>query len=709
VSHRRWISAIALTLVTSALGLASGARAVTVVTNENDAGVGSLRQAVIDAVPGDTITFLGGVSSVKLTSGEIAINKNLTISGAGSVTITRQSSSSPFTLVHVQASTSVRLDGLTLTNGDGAPSGGSQTIGGPGAILNEGLLTLSDCSLSANRGGAGSSDAGGPGAITNTGVLQITDSTLSNNAGGAGAGNADDGGAGAISTAGPLAITGSMIAGNVGGNGGQGAFGGKGGAGAVNGAGSVQIADSTISTNRGGTGGDGVGGDGGAGAIGTAGTLGFTDSVLSGNTGGGGGSEQSSGSQSGVGGSGAISNGGTLDLAGTTLAGNTGGTGGGGGDGANGGAGALANSATAKITESTLTTNTGGAGADGATDDGSGGAGGISNSAGLEVIRSTLSGNAGGTGGFFNGSGGGGAGAIGSTAGAVDVTNSTLFGNIGGDGFATASGDGGAGGIGSTGGTVTLLHSTIAGNTGGVPGPNAGVAGAGGIAGSATVRNTVLAANAPNSCSGTITDGGHNIAFPVGGCPATFGNGDPKLGPLQNNAGPTLTMALGANSSAIDIVPTGAGCPPTDQRGAGFTRPKGPACDAGAFEAPAAVSGGGGANPGPGAGGGSDTTPPDTSITSGPDRSKATTRRGHGSKLPSTRDRTPNFSFTSTEAGSTFQCSVDGGAFTSCASPFTIPSKLERGKKHVFAVRAIDPAGNVDPSPASLEFKVKQK
>jgi hypothetical protein len=57
------------------------------------------------------------------------------------------------------------------------------------------------------------------------------------------------------------------------------------------------------------------------------------------------------------------------------------------------------------------------------------------------------------------------------------------------------------------------------------------------------------------------------------------------LGPLADNGGPTLTMALGAGSPAIDIVVPSAGCLPTDQRGA--PRPQGVACDAGAYEAAA--------------------------------------------------------------------------------------------------------------------------
>ena len=83
-----------------------------------------------------------------------------------------------------------------------------------------------------------------------------------------------------------------------------------------------------------------------------------------------------------------------------------------------------------------------------------------------------------------------------------------------------------------------------------------------------------------------------------------------------------------------------------------------------------------------------DQTAPETTITSGP----ASTN-----DLPSA-----TIAFTASEAGSTFQCKLDAGAFGACASPKTY-TNLANGK-HTFSVRATDKAGNTDASPATTAW-----
>jgi hypothetical protein len=80
-----------------------------------------------------------------------------------------------------------------------------------------------------------------------------------------------------------------------------------------------------------------------------------------------------------------------------------------------------------------------------------------------------------------------------------------------------------------------------------------------------------------------------------------------------------------------------------------------------------------------------DTTPPDTVITSG--TSGETSTNG------------ASFSFTSSEAGSAFDCRLDGGAWASCSSP-KVYNGVGKGT-HTFEVRARDALGNADATPAS--------
>jgi hypothetical protein len=87
-----------------------------------------------------------------------------------------------------------------------------------------------------------------------------------------------------------------------------------------------------------------------------------------------------------------------------------------------------------------------------------------------------------------------------------------------------------------------------------------------------------------------------------------------------------------------------------------------------------------------------DTTPPGTTIISG---------AADGETL--TVD-SATFAFSSSEPNSTFECSLDGGAFTSCSSPKSY-SNLSEGS-HTFQVKATDPAGNTDASPASRTWRV---
>jgi hypothetical protein len=60
------------------------------------------------------------------------------------------------------------------------------------------------------------------------------------------------------------------------------------------------------------------------------------------------------------------------------------------------------------------------------------------------------------------------------------------------------------------------------------------------------------------------------------------------------------------------------------------------------------------------------------------------------------------FSFTSSEAGSTFQCAFGNAPFAACTSPDAVD--VPGSGAQVFKVRAIDGAGNVDPTPAIYQW-----
>lgn len=80
-----------------------------------------------------------------------------------------------------------------------------------------------------------------------------------------------------------------------------------------------------------------------------------------------------------------------------------------------------------------------------------------------------------------------------------------------------------------------------------------------------------------------------------------------------------------------------------------------------------------------------DTVTPDTTIDSGPPLDSYGT--------------SATFEFSSTKNNSRFECSMDGAAFVNCAAHETF-SNLAEGK-HTLLVRAVDEAGNEDPTPAS--------
>jgi streptogramin lyase len=166
--------------------------------------------------------------------------------------------------------------------------------------------------------------------------------------------------------------------------------------------------------------------------------------------------------------------------------------------------------------------------------------------------------------------------------GTLTVTNCTITGNLAGSGTYDLSGGGGLFNNGS--GVATVQSSTIAAN---------GADYGDGLSNSGTLnlRNSIVAGNGGSGApdvSGRLTTSGHNlIGNPAGGTgfDATDLLGvDPLLGPLQNNGGPTQTMALLPGSPAIGAGDS-SGAPDWDQRGPTYARVASGGIDIGAFEA----------------------------------------------------------------------------------------------------------------------------
>jgi len=172
--------------------------------------------------------------------------------------------------------------------------------------------------------------------------------------------------------------------------------------------------------------------------------------------------------------------------------------------------------------------------------------------------------------------------------GTLTITNSTFSGNSSG-----SQGLGGGilnGGLFQSSGLLVIRNSTFAGNTAGL--------GGGGIfntTGSAAgLEDSIMANNPGGNCLGALLTKGYNLSSDdtcdFGG-PGDLNNIDAKLGRLQDNGGPTETMALLPGSPAIDSG-NPSGCPDanghllkTDQRGA--PRPDKEdtgGCDMGAYE-----------------------------------------------------------------------------------------------------------------------------
>lgn len=504
---------------------AAQAPAVVIVTNTNDSGPGSLRQAILDVEPGGTILFDPGLAGgrIILTSGQLVISQSLTIDASAAVSLTVDGNRSSRVFL-VAEDTIVELIALRITGGQ-APVNDEESIGHGGGILNLGELTLTGCTVVDNRAGAGrtahpqeppsdpcpfvrATPGGDGGAIFNQGRLILRATTLiSNTAGGGGGGlgmgcdpepGARGGNGGGVFSGGILEVIESAVQANRAGDGGSGfgpyaAPGNGGHGGGLYSAGFVTVTHTLLAGNVAGQGeypywwsyqyyAGSSGGDGGGIYLAAPGRLTLIDSTLQSNTAGSG--ETTAEQQGGAGGG--LYTDGVAWIAGSVFASNRAGASQGiGGHASGGNGGAIANHGTLVLRDSVLDANSSGAGSLG----GSGGAGGgLWNRGAARLTDSAITNNVTSQGsnglvggwrgdGTPGGHGGDGAGVW--NDGSLNLLRVTVDGNKAGGGglggwnaiypysYGLAGGNGGSGGGLWNSGQIMISQSTISRNMAG--------------------------------------------------------------------------------------------------------------------------------------------------------------------------------------------------------------------------------------------------
>jgi filamentous hemagglutinin family protein len=579
----------------------NGRLATFTATNINDAGAGSLRQAIINAnalagaddIRFDPTVFNGTQAAIILatTLGIDVSTGDLTISGAFGASNVTVSGNNLVGVFDVTGNGNTTFDSLRIINGNTTATGGginnngnqavtitSSTVSGNaaqngGGIFSNGVVTLTNSTVSGNTA---TNDGGG---IYSFGGMTLTNSTVSGN-------TATNSSGGIFGSGGAVTLTNSTVSGNR-------AFNFDGGG--VYSGGLLTLTNSTVSGNNSARNGGGIFGNG---------VVTLDNSTVTGNTALGGGGVYKDGT-------------GSLTLIDSTVSGNT-------ATSTRGGGGVHNNSTeSVTLTNSTVSGNTadglgggilsiGAVNLDNSTVSGNRAnslGGGIYSQAAVTLTNSTVSGNR-----AFHGGG-----IYSSTnGGSVTLTNSTVSGNTAGDrggGIyksingsltltnSTVSGNGSfnhAGGIyGDS--VVTITNSTITNNTADVG--NSGFGGdGGGIYGNGTftIANSIVAGNFKVvtvqdlfSAGGAVfIDGGNNIIgandgfasiFPTSALVGTIANPvNPQLAPLGNYGGTTQTHALLSNSPALDAGNNANAPVGNDQRGA--TRIFNSTVDIGAFE-----------------------------------------------------------------------------------------------------------------------------
>src|SRR5438874_5720810 len=133
------IRSVATAVALLCAAVISPSAATITVTNTNDSGPGSLRQALADASDGDTINF-AVTGTIGLTSGELLVGTSITISGPGAANLAVNGNATS-RVFHIGSGRTVTISGLTVTNGNA----NKQTVLDGGGIYNDhATLTLNN-------------------------------------------------------------------------------------------------------------------------------------------------------------------------------------------------------------------------------------------------------------------------------------------------------------------------------------------------------------------------------------------------------------------------------------------------------------------------------------------------------------------------------------------------------------------------------------
>jgi CSLREA domain-containing protein len=637
----------------------------------------TLREAINDSnVSGtdDTITFLSGLTgTITLDQGSLTPNKNsnnsTTITGPGADQIAVDGAGN-YLVFDVEGTggpggTGFSMSGLTIQNGSGSPAGGIYAEQGTN-------VNLSNATVTGNQASGAQVDkysfaAGG--GITNRGQMTVANTTVSVNYSTAQGTPYPIYGGGGIDNLGNLTVTGSTVTGNASRMTGGGIFNGW-----TNYGTSLKVSGTTIYDNFAYLGG-GISGDS---------FFGYNGNAPQGDIGAD-----------------------RVDVTNSTVSGNHAFDGGGVGIKYLGGSSRWTISHSTISQNETYVNNGGGISVG---YQGGGPFGYFVSSGSLNVLDSTISGN------YANAYGGGAMIATNAEKypGTVEFNNSTIASNEAG-----YYGGGVAEGYTDSSNPYQAYYETSLFST--IVGDNVADLGVDSASPAAAIGNDLAGdvfsggcfckddpgGAAPAAAAGAGFDLSFSLVEAQGNAQVTetpagsniFGL-DPQLGPLGDNGGPTLTQLPSINSPVVDKG-SAPGNLTTDQRGLARTVDTSPAnahdgTDIGSVELPTGPPG----PPPPQAGSG---------VKVGTLKKKHKKRR----RVLRTKHSVAKvrITFRSKNPTVTFKCSVDGGAFAPCTSPFVtkLSSAPGKGKNHNIAIQQVDSSGNPIGNVRVFKFRVVLK